>query len=139
MTFQITTNKKRRTYVHATFADCTSLPLIVIPSTVNSLGSEVFWRCSNLEQANIPDGITELHRTFCDCALSSVTIPSSVTSIVSAFAGNKFSEVSLPANVTNLKGAFSGCTNLSSITIPNKVENMHSFSVCNHSKTTDNN
>ena len=87
---------------------------VTIPSTVTSIGDEVFRDCKGLASVKIPKGVKSIGRlAFSDCSgLTSVTLPGSVTSI-----GD---------------WAFYGCTGLKSLTIPSSVKSigMYAFHSC---------
>ena len=59
------------------------LTSIVIPDSVTSIGSDVFYGCSSLTSVIIPDSVTSIgDDAFNSCSrLTSVVIPDSVTSI----------------------------------------------------------
>ena len=82
------------------------LESIVIPDSVTSLGSRLFWNCKSLENVILSNSITNIEKgAFENCtSLRNITIPNSVTSIG--------------------VWAFAGCTNLTNITIPSSVENI---------------
>ena len=82
---------------------------VTIPSTVTSIGDEVFRDCKGLASVKIPKGVKSIGRlAFSDCSgLTSVTLPSSVTSI-----GD---------------WAFYGCSGLKSLTIPSSVKSIGAY------------
>ena len=65
------------------FECCTSLKEIVIPPSVNSIGSYAFYSCTSLDKFEIPPFVTEIKDfTFSKCSsLSEIMIPQSITSI----------------------------------------------------------
>lgn len=87
----------------ATFRSYNALKSVVLPSTLNSTGQQMFAECTALANVEIKDGLEIIAaNTFLNCkALENISIPNSVTTIVSS--------------------AFSGCTSLQTITI-NKPE-----------------
>ena len=65
------------------FYGCSSLPEVVIPNSVTSLGASAFENCSALEDVQIGTGIPMLQtRVFSGCSsLSSISIPDNIGSI----------------------------------------------------------
>ena len=93
---------------------------------MTSLGDDVFSGCSNLDEVNIPQGITEIdNRLFLDCTdLTTIVIPNSITKIgFCAFSGcTSLSSVTIGSSVDEIvESAFWACTSLTSITIPASV------------------
>ncbi len=108
------------------FYRCTGLSTIKIPNSITSISSKAFYGCTGLTSITIPSSVTSIGESaFVDCTgLTSITIPSSVTSIgESAFVGcTGITSIEIPSNVTLIEmGAFGRCTGLTSITIPNSV------------------
>ena len=103
-----------------------SLPEIVIPENVTSIGEYAFYGCSSLTEVTIPQKVTSIKRgVFSGCSgLTSINIPSGVTSIgESAFYGcSSLTEVTIPQKVTSInQSVFAGCGGLTSINIPSGV------------------
>ena len=96
---------------------------------VTSIGSNVFWKCTQLTSVTIPNSITSIgNYAFNGCSsLTSITIPNSVTRIGNyAFYGCKsLTTVKIPNSVKSIDcGAFGYCSSLKSITIPNGVTSL---------------
>ena len=108
-----------------------------IPSSITSIGSYAFYRCSSLSSVGIPSSVTSIgDSAFNGCSsLSSVGIPSSVTSIGSyAFSGcSSLRSIELPSSVMGIGDcAFNGCSSLRSIELPSSVTRIgdYAFNGC---------
>ena len=105
------------------FKDCTGLTSIVLPSSVQSIGSSAFSGCTGLMSIEIPEGVASIDScVFSGCSsLTSIVLPSSVQSIGSSAFQNcaGLTRLEIPESVTSInEGAFKGCSGLESITIP---------------------
>ena len=105
------------------FLDCEYLYYVQLPSSISTIGREVFSGCVNLSSIIIPknSSLTNIpNSTFNNCSsLTSITIPESVTWIGrQAFYGcSSLTSITIPENVTNIgDAAFYNCSSLSSIT-----------------------
>lgn len=82
---------------------------IKIPDSVDTIGSEAFFYCQNLERITLPSALQTLSSvTFYGCAaLSEVTFPASLKTIESSvFDGcRNLSEVKLPASLTAIQSS----------------------------------
>ena len=135
-------------YARQLYLNGSKVKKLVIPSNTTSIGNHAFSRCESLTSVTIPNNITSIGlAAFEGCTgLTSITIPNSITSIGEYAFG---SCSSLPI-IDNLRyadtylveavdkslstytiregtkwigtNAFSGCSNLTSIEIPNSVE-----------------
>ena len=133
------------------FHRCWALNSLDIPNSVISIGGNAFYSCVGLKSLIIPNSVTSIGASaffMCD-NLASITITSSVTSIGSyAFGGTKWfnnqpdglvyagkvaylykgtmaenTNLILDEGTLGIAGdAFSGCTNLSSISLPNGLK-----------------
>ncbi|MBO4561060.1 MAG: leucine-rich repeat domain-containing protein [Bacteroidaceae bacterium] len=109
------------------FKDCNNyLQRIIIPESLEIIGSAAFKGCSLIADITIPNCVRGIGReAFADCSsLSSIIIPENVTNIRErVFSGcSSLTTISLPAGLTSIEGsAFSGCSSLTSIDIPDGV------------------
>ena len=99
--------------INSTAFQLTKIKSIIIPDSVNFLGTWIFNYCSNLNNITLSRQITSLpDSTFANCGFIQFNVPSTVTSIgPSCFQNNqKLELIILPANLQSLGGgAFSGC------------------------------
>ena len=137
------------------FSGCIGLIEISIPNSVKIINPDAFCNCTGLTSVFIPNSVTEIHSyAFRDCTnLTSITIPNSVTNIgcwafdesgwyknqpdgilyldncCLGYKGSKPVGELLLKDDTRLvsEGAFSGCSDLTSITIPNSVTEIGGF------------
>lgn len=72
------------------FADCSGITSMVIPDTVEKIGTNLFAGCPNITGATLPSGIDYIPNSlFLNCdSVSAYTIPSGVTSVGSSAFGN---------------------------------------------------
>ena len=117
------------------FYGCTAMKSLTIKDAATSIGDSAFRGCNWLTTVKLGEHITTIgEAAFLDCErLDNVTIPDSVTSIGdSAFARcYQLKTISLGKNIETIgddhfmgviDGVFFYCTNLSKITIPEKVK-----------------
>lgn len=123
-----------------TFDRCSSLTSINIPNSVTIIEREVFSECEELSSITLPESLQELEPTaFTGCVNLSeyrvaegntnfstedgVLFNSDKTTIVSYPNGKAQGAYTIPGTVTNIGGrAFYACTNVTSIEIPESVE-----------------
>lgn len=103
-----------------------------IADSVISIGEQAFFKCSSLTNITVPQSVTYIGvNAFESCTnLSSITLSTNnITSIRPyTFSGcSELSSIVIPDGVTSIQlGAFSNCTKLTSITIPGSVTSIGS-------------
>lgn len=99
-----------------------TLTEVTLPNTVDEIGSQAFFNCSNLTKVIIPEGVRKIGQAaFYGCSqLTSITIPSTITNMDTAFSGNTaLSHVTLTNGISKISSsAFKGCTGLTEIKVP---------------------
>lgn len=107
------------------FSGYTGLETVRLPSTMKTLGQEVFKNCNSLNSINIPNGITSLgNYTFPNCyALKSIELPDSITSLgTGVFSGTGLESLVVPAGVTYFpKEGVKQCGSLKSIVFKGNI------------------
>ncbi len=94
---------------------------IVVPESVEIIGTRAFADCTSLESVTLPSALTKISaRTFSNCyRLQSIDIPDTVTEIGEyAFEGcSSLQNVNIPASVKNIEGfLFIDCSGLKTVT-----------------------
>lgn len=122
--------------------DHSSLEKVVIPSTIERIGTRAFSGCFNLNDLTIEDGISEIGiAAFSDCLdLPKVTIPASVKRINNfAFRCCKnLKDVTLAEGIQEIgEWSFAVCENLETISIPRSIAAIgrHAFNSCKSLKS----
>lgn len=86
---------------------------------LTEIGEDAFYGCDNLEDINIPDGVTRIGKSAFELnfSLRKINIPSSVTYIAeNAFACAHLDSIDIPAGVTFIgRGAFWKCDKLKKV------------------------
>lgn len=111
------------------FYGCSKLSSLTFPNSVTSIGTDVFYNCVALNAITFPSGITTINNNMCvGCsALTSVTIPSSVLSIgVQAFYYcTSLSSVTFPSGLQTIGDyAFLNCNALTSVSFPTGLQSI---------------
>ena len=118
------------------FSYCRSIITLELPSTIESIGRDAFYYCSNMTKVNLSNITSIKACTFYGCSsLTYIGIPYYVTEIgTHAFYDcTSLESIYMFENVKSIGyEAFSGCSSLTSITIPNGVTNIdaNAFSRC---------
>ena len=112
------------------FYDCTNLTSVIIPQNLTSIGSNAFDNCRNLTSIELPNSLISIGEyAFASCvSLTSIELPNSVTSIgYKAFSGcTGLTSIEIPNSVTSIGShVFSSCSNLTSITIGNGIKDLN--------------
>ncbi|MDE6289849.1 MAG: leucine-rich repeat domain-containing protein, partial [Ureaplasma sp.] len=129
------------------FSGCTNLKTVVLPWTLEILGSNVFNGCTKLttvkysdvdktidEAKQIPSLKKISGSAFKNCtSLSSFIIPDTVIEIgESAFYGAGLLEIKVPKKVETLGSyAFYNCASLTNVTLPNKLKRIEDYTFAN--------
>lgn len=111
----------------------TGLKSIVIPDTVEEIGSNLFENSKDLEEVTLPEGMTSIpYGFFMGCeSLTRVNFPSTITSLEMYSFANCTSLTSLvmPRGLASITlAAFEGCTNIQRVVVPASVINFPSDS-----------
>ncbi|MBR5562567.1 MAG: leucine-rich repeat protein [Clostridia bacterium] len=149
------------------FARCDSLISVTISNSVTSIGDKAFYVCNSLTSITIPDRVTSIgNSAFYSCnSLSNIIIPDSVTSIGdyafynTAYYNNSINRENGVLYIGNYlidadgfttdsyvikdgtkviaDHAFEGCSNLTSIEIPDSVTNIGNYAFHNCDRLTN--
>ena len=111
------------------FKDFTRLQMIILPTSLLSIGSSAFQNCAALQSVIIPENVTVIGQTaFQNCAsLESIVINGAITTINPyTFQGcSSLKSIVIPESVLSLGGsAFYGCVELESIVLPSLLNSI---------------
>lgn len=110
---------------------------IDIPTSVTKIGIQVFTKCENLKSIILPEGITELNRTFEGSHIEYVSIPKTITRSNEAFKDcSTLKQIKINEGAV-LDGAFVNCIGLESVEIPKNVSINGAFNGCTSLKTVE--
>lgn len=98
-----------------------SVQSIEIPNNITSIGTEAFFRCENLTDIKLNEGLEIIHAAaFAECSkLSSIVLPNSLEYIESeAFAETPLKQITIPDKVTTLDDrCFEACKLLEDVVL----------------------
>jgi hypothetical protein len=107
------------------FGSSPSITKVSLPETLEVIGDNLFYNCSNLKEIVLPNSLTKIGQgAFSYSGICDVSIPDTVTEMGNdAFSNCKnLKTVKLPANITKIsRNTFNGCTVLSDIDIPGNI------------------
>ena len=109
----------------------TSVKTVTLPSTLVTLGSQVFRNFAGIETITVPESVTSIGESaFSHCSsLKEITLPSALSSIPSYcfYDCTSLEEIEIPDSITSIgQYAFKGCTSLGEIEIPDSVTSIGS-------------
>lgn len=123
---------------NSAFAYNTGITSLSIANGIKSIGSMAFFNCSGLTALSFPESVTEIgDYAFHSCTgLTSLTFPTSVKVLGPVFQYClKLTKLtfSYKCVVTELKGTFQNCKALTSVSLPNTLEEIgeSTFEDCN--------
>ena len=107
----------------------TRLKNITLPSSITKLSLQAFYKCEELEYADLSKAnITSVELTFDGCLmLNKVKLPDTLETIgASVFKGcTALTEITIPSSVTSIDStAFSSCNNLKTIKIDKETDSI---------------
>ncbi|MCL7752319.1 leucine-rich repeat protein [Polaribacter sp. Z022] len=117
---------------NSTFRNCTNLTTINLPNSITQMGSSVFWGCTNLTTITLPSSIEILKDyLFFNSGLTSISLPDSVTIIQNDVFNScsNLASISMSNSVDFIgDSAFQSCTSLTSISLPTSLEKINESS-----------
>ena len=119
------------------FYGCTLLNSLKIPQKVKNIESSAFKCCERLKAINIPDSVLVINKeVFAECIqLGTINLPNTIVSIDSCafFNCNSLTTINLPDSLATISfGAFWGCKKLDNIIFHDRITAIgsHAFDGC---------
>ena len=113
------------------FSEFSVLQSIIIPNSVDSLGSKVFMNCKNLESVTFGSGMTKVEEySFMGCTkLKTIVFGKSISSIFDyAFSNTSISDVfEFPNNVINIGNHSFENTNISALVLHQDIQQIGEY------------
>ncbi|MCH5165124.1 MAG: leucine-rich repeat protein [Clostridiales bacterium] len=110
--------KENANYLAETFSSCSALTTVTLPTRLTSIGNSMFVSCTSLKSIYINNTVTYIgSKAFSGCT--------ALTTVEFQEGGSKTLELAAAVpntTPTTATGIFSGCTLLSSINLPNRIE-----------------
>lgn len=107
------------------FYDCKNLKKVTLPSSLKKIDSYAFYGCSSLEAITFPSSLKEIgNSAFHETKISRITIPNSNTKLNGGIFEDckELTEVNFPEGITEIpNNLFDGCVKLENISIPASV------------------
>lgn len=112
--------------VDGTFEGCDNLKEVILPNTVETIGSKAFFGCGSLETVTMSDNTKEIRDKvfYCCKNLTSITLPDGLESIGKGTFEfcESLEEIIIPDSVTKTTAKFTSCKNLKKVVFPKEVE-----------------
>lgn len=119
------------------FKGCSTLSLIILPKSLESIGDSAFEECTSLGSIAIGDNVTEIgSRAFYECrSLKSVDLAEGITTIgAEAFSlCTQLESIAIPEGVKSLnEKTFYNCISLGNVSLAEGIESIgnHCFALC---------
>lgn len=112
--------------VDGTFEGCDNLKEVILPNTIETIGSKAFFGCGSLETVTMSDNTKEIRDKvfYCCKNLTSITLPDGLESIGKGTFEfcESLEEIIIPDSVTKTTAKFTSCKNLKKVVFPKEVE-----------------
>ncbi len=110
------------------FYDCKNLKKVTLPSSLEKINSYAFYGCSSLEAITFPSSLKEIgNSAFHGTKINRIVIPNSNTRLNGSVFGDckELTEVTLPEGITEIPdNLFDSCVKLENISIPSSVNSV---------------